>query len=82
MTISRMTHSRTLAALAAMSLAAMRPRMRSASGEITSPPSTIAVALILVASDEATSGSVMQKAERIAPSSKGFSQRSFCSSEP
>jgi hypothetical protein len=48
----------------------------------TSSPSTTAVARMLVASEEATSGSVMQKAERMAPSSSGWSQRSFCSGEP
>ena len=37
---------------------------------------------MLVASDEATFGSVMAKHERIEPSSSGFSQRSFCSSVP
>ena len=47
-----------------------------------SSPSTTAVARMLVASLEATSGSVMQKAERIRPSSNGFSQRFFCSSDP
>src|SRR5579864_6959097 len=34
---------------------------------------------ILVASDEATAGSVMAKQERISPASRGLSQRSFCS---
>ena len=38
--------------------------------------------LMLVASDEATAGSVMANAERISPSSKGCSQRAFCSAEP
>ena len=33
---------------------------------------------MLVASDEATFGSVMAKQERIEPSSSGFSQRAFC----
>ena len=32
---------------------------------------------ILVASDEATSGSVMPKAERISPANSGMSQRFF-----
>ena len=36
----------------------------------------------LVASEEATSGSVMLKAERIFPSSNGFSHVSLCSSLP
>ncbi len=48
----------------------------------TSLPSTIAVARMLVASDEATSGSVMQNAERISPASSGFSHCSFCSALP
>ena len=37
---------------------------------------------ILVASDEATSGSVIAKAERISPLSSGSSQRSCCSAVP
>src|SRR5262245_35727302 len=37
---------------------------------------------ILVASEEATSGSVMAKQERILPSSSGVSQRSLCSGLP
>ena len=37
---------------------------------------------MLVASDEATSGSVMAKHERISPASSGSSQRSFCSAVP
>ena len=37
---------------------------------------------MLVASEEATSGSVIENAERISPSSSGSSQRSFCSSVP
>src|SRR6266446_4937286 len=37
---------------------------------------------MLVASDEATSGSVMAKQERISPARSGFSQRSLCSAEP
>src|SRR6185369_13275962 len=37
---------------------------------------------MLVASDEATSGSVIAKAERISPSSSGFSQRALMSAEP
>jgi len=47
-----------------------------------SSPSTMAVACMLVASEEATSGSVMQNTERISPASSGVSQRAFCSSEP
>ena len=35
---------------------------------------------MLVASELATSGSVIAKDERISPSSSGISQRSFCSS--
>jgi hypothetical protein len=37
---------------------------------------------MLVASDEATSGSVIAKAERIWPSSSGLSQRALISAEP
>ena len=37
---------------------------------------------MLVASDDATSGSVMAKAERISPASSGSSHCSFCSSVP
>ena len=37
---------------------------------------------MFVASEEATSGSVMANAERISPSSSGRSQRSLCSSVP
>jgi hypothetical protein len=37
---------------------------------------------MFVASEDATSGSVMQNAERIDPSSNGSSQRFFCSSLP
>jgi hypothetical protein len=37
---------------------------------------------MLVASDEATSGSVMANEERISPASKGFSHCSFCGSVP
>src|SRR5713101_4006985 len=40
------------------------------------------LASMLVASDEATAGSVIAKHERISPASKGFSQRSFCSGVP
>ncbi len=47
-----------------------------------SSPSTMAVACMLVASDDATSGSVMQNTERISPASSGVSQRAFCSSVP
>ena len=43
-----------------------------------SPPSRAIEVRMLVASDEATSGSVMAKDERIAPSSSGFSHCSFC----
>ena len=48
----------------------------------TSSPSTIAVAAMFVASDEATPGSVMQNADRIVPSSNGSSHCFFCSSLP
>ena len=37
---------------------------------------------MLVASDDATAGSVMAKHERISPSSSGCSQRSCCSAVP
>ena len=37
---------------------------------------------MLVASHEATSGSVMAKQDRISPSSSGWSHRSFCSAVP
>ena len=40
------------------------------------------VAAMLVASLDAVSGSVMQKAERISPARSGLSQRSFCSTVP
>ncbi len=47
-----------------------------------SSPSRSILASMFVASELATSGSVMQKAERICPSSSGASQRSFCSAVP
>src|SRR5690606_15536106 len=47
-----------------------------------SSPSMTAVACILVASLEATSGSVIQNTERILPSSKGLNHCCFCASEP
>ena len=37
---------------------------------------------ILVASDDATSGSVMAKADRISPARSGGSHRSFCACVP
>ena len=37
---------------------------------------------MLVASDDATSGSVIAYAERISPASSGSSQRCFCSGVP
>jgi len=43
-----------------------------------SSPSRRRLVAMLVASDEATSGSVMPKAERVRPSSSGSSQRFFC----
>ncbi len=43
-----------------------------------SPPSRLIEVRMLVASDEATSGSVIAKAERILPSSSGFSHCSVC----
>ena len=47
-----------------------------------SSPSRTMLDSMLVASEEATSGSVMAKAERISPSSSGFSHFSLISSEP
>ncbi len=47
-----------------------------------SSPSTTAVASMLVASEEATSGSVIVKAERIRPSSSGSSHVSRWASSP
>jgi hypothetical protein len=47
-----------------------------------SSPSTTAVAAMLVASDDATSGSVIVNAERISPASSGSSHSSRCSREP
>ena len=47
----------------------------------SSPSRTIELAT-LVASEEATSGSVIANADRISPASRGFSQRSFCASVP
>src|SRR5580704_6029401 len=40
------------------------------------------LAAMFVASDEATSGSVMAKQERISPTRSGFSHFSFCSAVP
>src|ERR1700721_1063488 len=37
---------------------------------------------MFVASQDATSGSVMQNTDRISPASSGLSHRSFCASEP
>ena len=45
-------------------------------------PSRTILALIFVASEDATLGSVMAKHERISPASSGFSQCSFCSGVP
>ena len=47
----------------------------------SSPSRSIRVPM-LVASDEATSGSVIAKADRISPSSSGVSHSSFCAGEP
>src|ERR1035438_16897 len=47
-----------------------------------SPPSRSILVAMLDASEEATSGSVMQNADLISPSSKGRSQRSRCCSVP
>jgi len=44
--------------------------------------SGVIVQAMLVASEEATSGSVMAKHERISPSSKGRSHCCFCASVP
>ena len=48
----------------------------------TSSPSTTQVASMLVASDDATPGSVIVNADRIRPSSSGSSHSRRCSSEP
>ena len=48
----------------------------------TSSPSTIAVASMLVASEDATPGSVIVNADRICPSSRGSSHSAFCASVP
>ncbi len=48
----------------------------------TSSPSTTAVASMLVASEEATPGSVIVNAERICPSRRGSSHSAFCASVP
>ena len=37
---------------------------------------------MLVASDEATAGSVIRNAERISPASSGLSHLAFCSGDP
>lgn len=47
-----------------------------------SSPSLAILVSMLVASEEATSGSVIANAERISPASSGSSHRFFCSSEP
>ena len=47
-----------------------------------SSPRRSMLARMLVASEEATSGSVIAKQERISPASSGLSQRSFCSGVP
>ena len=54
----------------------LRPLMTYAS------PSRRIEVVMLVASEEATSGSVIRKAERISPAISGFSQRSFWASVP
>src|ERR1035438_8102478 len=54
----------------------LRPRITYSS------PSRVIVVAMLVASLEATSGSVMQNADLIVPSSSGRSQRSCCSGDP
>ena len=47
----------------------------------SSPSRSIRISM-LVASADATSGSVIANADRISPSSSGVSQRCFCSSVP
>ncbi|MNW00771.1 hypothetical protein D3C71_1963080 [compost metagenome] len=47
-----------------------------------SSPSMRICARMLVASEDATSGSVMQNTERISPSRSGRSQQRFCASLP
>jgi hypothetical protein len=48
----------------------------------SSSPSRRIEVSIFVASDEATSGSVIRKAERISPFISGLSHRSFCAAMP
>src|SRR5215831_13858739 len=45
-------------------------------------PSRTIRALMFVASEDATLGSVIAKHDRISPASSGFNQRSFCSGVP
>jgi hypothetical protein len=47
-----------------------------------SSPSRTMLASMLVASEEATAGSVMAKAERMRPSRRGWSHCRFCSVVP
>src|ERR1700674_4861351 len=47
-----------------------------------SSPSRTILAPMLVASEDATSGSLMEKHDRISPASSGFSHLSFCSAVP
>ena len=47
-----------------------------------SSPSRAIEVRMLVASDDATSGSVIANADRISPSSSGLSHRSCCAGEP
>ncbi len=47
-----------------------------------SSPSRAMVHWMLVASEEATAGSVIRKPERISPASSGSSHWSFCASVP
>ncbi len=47
-----------------------------------SSPSSTARQLMFLASDDATSGSVMANAERISPASSGSSHCCFCSGVP
>jgi len=47
-----------------------------------SSPSSAAVVRRSVGSEPETSGSVIEKNERMSPATSGFNQRSFCSSLP
>src|ERR1700675_4887363 len=47
-----------------------------------SSPSDLMALAMFVASEDATSGSVIANAERVSPASSGVSQRCFCASVP